>query len=75
MDRNHLWRKVRPSSYCSIRIEPFDADRTRRTMKTIIYRENGGPEVLRLVERDMPEPGPGEIRVRVAVSGVNPTDW
>ncbi|MGM0361079.1 NADPH:quinone reductase [Streptomyces griseoaurantiacus] len=46
-----------------------------RIMKAIIYRANGGPEVLELVERDLPEPGPGEVRVRVAVSGVNPTDW
>ncbi|MDQ1726346.1 MAG: NADPH:quinone reductase [Frankiaceae bacterium] len=44
-------------------------------MKAIIYRENGGPDVLQLVDRDVPEPGPGEVRVRVAVSGVNPTDW
>ncbi|HEU5128234.1 MAG TPA: NADPH:quinone reductase [Glycomyces sp.] len=44
-------------------------------MKAIIYSEHGGPEVLRLVERDLPEPGPGEVRVRIAVSGVNPTDW
>ncbi|MDQ0789797.1 NADPH:quinone reductase [Streptomyces sp. B3I8] len=44
-------------------------------MKAIIYRANGGPEVLELVERDLPAPGPGEVRVRVAVSGVNPTDW
>ncbi|MFI5914137.1 NADPH:quinone reductase [Dactylosporangium sp. NPDC051541] len=44
-------------------------------MKAIIYRENGGPEVLRLVERDRPDPGPGEVRVRVVVSAVNPTDW
>jgi len=44
-------------------------------MKAIIYRDNGGPEVLQLVDRDLPEPGPGEVRVRVAVSGVNPTDW
>ncbi len=44
-------------------------------MKAIIYRDNGGPEVLRLVDRDLPAPGPGEVRVRVAVSGVNPTDW
>ncbi|CAM5643026.1 NADPH:quinone reductase OS=Streptomyces fumanus OX=67302 GN=qor PE=4 SV=1 [Streptomyces fumanus] len=48
---------------------------TRRTMKAIVYRDNGGPDVLRLVDRDLPEPGPGEVRVRVAVSGVNPTDW
>ena len=44
-------------------------------MKAIIYRETGGPDVLELVERELPEPGPGEVRVRLAVSGVNPTDW
>ena len=32
-------------------------------------------DVLRVVEQDRPEPGPGEVRVHVAVSGVNPTDW
>jgi NADPH:quinone reductase len=44
-------------------------------MKAITYTETGGPEVLTLSERELPEPGPGEVRVRVAVSGVNPTDW
>jgi NADPH2:quinone reductase len=44
-------------------------------MRAITYRENGGPEVLQLVERSAPDPGPGEVRVRVAFSGVNPTDW
>jgi NADPH:quinone reductase len=44
-------------------------------MKAIIYRDNGGPEVLQLLDREVPAPGPGEIRVRIAVSGVNPTDW
>jgi len=44
-------------------------------MRAIIYRGNGDPEVLELVDREVPEPGPGEVRVRVAVSGVNPTDW
>jgi NADPH:quinone reductase len=44
-------------------------------MKAIIYRDNGGPDVLQLVDRALPTPGPGEVRVRVAVSGVNPTDW
>lgn len=24
---------------------------------------------------ETPEPGPGEVRVRIAISGVNPTDW
>ena len=44
-------------------------------MKAIIYRGNGDADVLELVDRAAPEPGPGEVRVRVAVSGVNPTDW
>jgi NADPH:quinone reductase len=32
-------------------------------------------EVLRVEDIDRPEPGPGEVRVRIEVSGVNPTDW
>lgn len=44
-------------------------------MKAIIYRDNGGPDVLQLVDRDLPAPGPGEVRVRIVVSGVNPVDW
>jgi NADPH2:quinone reductase len=31
--------------------------------------------VLRVENIERPEPGPGEVRVRVEVSGVNPTDW
>lgn len=44
-------------------------------MRAVVYSEVGGPEVLRLVERAIPEPAAGEVRVRVSVSGVNPTDW
>jgi NADPH2:quinone reductase len=44
-------------------------------MKAIVYRDHGDPGVLELVDRDQLEPGPGEVRVRIAVSGVNPTDW
>ena len=44
-------------------------------MRAVVYSQTGGPEVLRLVERQIPEPGPGEVRVAVRVSGVNPTDW
>jgi NADPH2:quinone reductase len=44
-------------------------------MRAVVYSEQGGPEVLRLVDRPVPEPAAGEVRVRVAVSGVNPTDW
>ena len=44
-------------------------------MKAISYTETGAPSVLQLVDRDPGTPGPGEVRVRVVVSGVNPTDW
>ncbi|HEX2023893.1 MAG TPA: NADPH:quinone reductase [Acidimicrobiales bacterium] len=44
-------------------------------MKSVVYRRTGGPDVLELVERPDPEAGPGEVLVKVAVSGVNPTDW
>jgi NADPH2:quinone reductase len=44
-------------------------------VKAVVYSETGGPQVLRLVERPVPEPGAGEVRVAVAISGVNPTDW
>ena len=44
-------------------------------MKSVIYSRTGDPSVLRLVDRDVVEPGPGEVRVRILVSGVNPTDW
>lgn len=44
-------------------------------MRAVVYERAGGPEVLQLVEREVPEPGPGEVRLRVAFSGVNPTDW
>lgn len=44
-------------------------------MKAIVYTTTGDPSVLQLVDREVPEPGPGEVRVKIAVSGVNPTDW
>ncbi|RBY84984.1 NADPH:quinone reductase [Blastococcus sp. TF02A-30] len=44
-------------------------------MRLISYRRPGGPDVLELLDAPVPEPGPGEVRVRVAYSGVNPTDW
>lgn len=44
-------------------------------MRAIAYTKTGDSSVLRLVERESAEPGAGEVRVRIAVSGVNPTDW
>ncbi|RIJ54778.1 alcohol dehydrogenase catalytic domain-containing protein, partial [Clavibacter phaseoli] len=44
-------------------------------MRAITYTRTGAPDVLQPVDRDEAAPGPGEVRVRVVVSGVNPTDW
>ena len=44
-------------------------------MRATVYSKTGGPDVLQLVERPVREPEAGEVRVRVHVSGVNPTDW
>jgi NADPH2:quinone reductase len=44
-------------------------------MKAAIYRETGPSSVLSVQEIETPVPGPARVRVRVAYSGVNPTDW
>jgi NADPH:quinone reductase len=44
-------------------------------MRAVVYARTGGSEVLEVVDRPVPEPGHGEVLVRVALSGVNPTDW
>lgn len=44
------------------------------TMKAIKIRKPGGPEVLELGELARPEPGPGEILIRVSAAGVNRPD-
>lgn len=44
-------------------------------MKRIQYDRYGGPEALRLDEVAVPNPGPGQISVRVLAASVNPMDW
>ena len=41
------------------------------TMIEIDPAEPGGPEVLIPVERPVPQPGPGEVLIKVAAAGVN----
>jgi NADPH:quinone reductase len=43
-------------------------------MKAIHVHEFGGPEVLRLEEVPTPQPGPGEVLVRMHAAGVNPVE-
>jgi NADPH2:quinone reductase len=44
-------------------------------MRAIAYSVTGGADVLRLVDRPVPDVGDNEVRVRIIASGVNPTDW
>jgi putative PIG3 family NAD(P)H quinone oxidoreductase len=45
-----------------------------RRAKIVIIREPGGPEVLALDEREIREPGPGEVLIEVAAAGLNRAD-
>ncbi|HTB96413.1 MAG TPA: quinone oxidoreductase [Terracidiphilus sp.] len=40
-------------------------------MKAIQIQATGGPEVLQIAELDIPEPGPGQVLIRVEAVGVN----
>jgi len=44
------------------------------TMRCVVVREHGGFDKLRLEERPVPSPGPGEVRVRMLAVGLNHLD-
>lgn len=44
-------------------------------MSAVVFHEFGGPEVLSLEEVPQIHPGPGQVRVVVRASSVNPLDW
>jgi NADPH:quinone reductase-like Zn-dependent oxidoreductase len=44
-------------------------------MKAVRLHAFGGPDVLRYEDAPRPEPGPGEVLVRVHAVGINPPDW
>src|SRR5437660_157452 len=43
-------------------------------MRALRFSRHGGPEVLSVAEVPVPDPGPGEVLVRVRAAGVNPVD-
>ena len=43
-------------------------------MKALTFSQFGGPEVLEVKELPERQPGPGQVRIRVAAATVNPTD-
>jgi NADPH:quinone reductase-like Zn-dependent oxidoreductase len=44
-------------------------------MQAVVVHETGDPDVLRLEEIERPEPGDGEVSIRVFAASVNPIDW
>jgi NADPH:quinone reductase-like Zn-dependent oxidoreductase len=44
------------------------------TMRAVSQDSLGGPDVLKIIETERPEPGPVEVLVRVHAAGVNPVD-
>jgi len=44
-------------------------------MQAVVMHQTGGPEVLRYEEAERPEPGDGEVLIRVRAASVNAIDW
>ncbi len=44
-------------------------------MQAAFYTRTGPSDVLQFGEQPVPQPGPGEVRVRLRTSGVNPSDY
>lgn len=44
-------------------------------MKAVVYERYGPPEVLRVEDVPVPSPAAGQVRVRVAATSVNLSDW
>lgn len=55
-------------------INQNEYDSTGMKYKRVVVTQHGGPEVLQVVEEDLPEPGPNEVRVKVLAAGVSAFD-
>jgi NADPH:quinone reductase len=54
--------------------QQMTASANEKTMKRVVVDHFGGPDVLMVVEDEVPRPGLGEVRVRVLAAGVSFTD-
>jgi NADPH2:quinone reductase len=56
-------------------VDETDTPHKGATMRAALYSRNGpAQDVLKVTDLPTPEPGAGEVRVKLAVSGVNPSD-
>lgn len=44
-------------------------------MKAVVYDRYGPPEVLRVEDTPLPTPAKGQLRVKVAATSINLSDW
>jgi NADPH:quinone reductase-like Zn-dependent oxidoreductase len=47
---------------------------TASTFRTAVVRTPSGPDSIEIIDLPVVEPGPGEVRVRIAAASVNPVD-
>ncbi|MFJ4241549.1 NADP-dependent oxidoreductase [Streptomyces iakyrus] len=43
-------------------------------MRAVVVNSFGGPEAVEVVETEVPRPGPGQVRIKVAAASLNPVD-
>jgi NADPH:quinone reductase len=48
---------------------------TQERARQVVAPRFGGPEVLEVVEVDVPQAGPGQVTIAVRAAGVNPADY
>jgi NADPH:quinone reductase-like Zn-dependent oxidoreductase len=44
-------------------------------MQAVVMHETGGPDVLRVEETERPDPGDGEVLIKVRAVAINPIEW
>lgn len=51
------------------------AGHDREMTRAVVATGFGGPDLLRVMDVDVPPPGPGQVLLHVHAAGVNPADW